>query len=111
LGARVRRTPQGAQFGLVLKELRQLSKEHLQKLLRRHRSAVRVPEGCRHHVLNSACLAVGEFHLDPLRPRGRFRTRLRQVGWVAGWKLPRLLGLRLNRFTIPLWIVEVMMRL
>ena len=42
--ARVRRAPEGAQFGLVLEELGQLAEEHLHELLRRHRRAVGMPE-------------------------------------------------------------------
>ena len=62
-----RRAPEGAQFGLVLEELRQLAEEHFHELLRGHRRAVGMPEGRRHHVLDGALLAVGELHLDLLR--------------------------------------------
>ena len=62
LGPRVRRTPQLRKFFFVMEKVGQLAKKHFHELLRGHRRAVGMPERGRHHVLDVAFLAVGEFH-------------------------------------------------
>src|SRR6185503_1054539 len=62
LSTRLRDTPQRAQFILVLKEFRQLSKEDFEKLLRRHWGTVWMPKRSCNHMLDRAFFAVGEFN-------------------------------------------------
>lgn len=78
LRTRVGRAPQFAQFGFAFEELRKFAEQHLQKLLRRHRRAVGVPETCHHHVLDGARLSVREPDLILWR-RVRINARVRRI--------------------------------
>src|ERR1700693_3703898 len=70
-----------------------------------------MPEGRAHHVLDRARLAVGQFDLDLLAARTGFGAWTRGHGrcrWLRG---SRLSGVRFQRLTIPLRIIEMVMRL
>jgi hypothetical protein len=72
---------------------------------------VMMPKRRAHHVLDSACLAVGEFYLDPLPTWARLRAWTPRHGCSGRrWLGPRAFGFRLYRFPIPLRIVEMVVR-
>src|SRR5258708_3701605 len=71
-----------------------------------------MPEGRAHHVLDGARLAVGKRDLDLLSARTRFTGWFRRPRRSGRRRLgPWPLGFRCYRFSIPLGIVEVVMRL
>ena len=130
---RVGRAPEDAEFGFALEEIRQLAKEQLHELLRAHRRAVGMPEGCHHHVLDDAFLSVGELHpcslllfadatnlpADFAGNLGAFAGRLaanfaRLGRWNdtgAGTLAALRTGLRLHRVAVPFRVAEMVVRL
>src|SRR6266516_1859022 len=70
-----------------------------------------MPKRSAHHVLDSARLAVGECDLNLLPGRNGLRAWTRRHG-RSGRRLGSWLsGFRLQRFAIPLRIVEMVVRL
>jgi hypothetical protein len=109
--ARIRSAPDRAKLRLVIEEIRQLPEQHFHELLRGHRRAIGMPEARAHHVLDRARLAVAkcDFYSPPRRLTVLSR-RLRRARRGCSRRLLRLLGFGLQRFTIPLRIIEVMVR-
>ena len=111
-----------------------ISAVRLEKLLRRHGRAVRMPKTCHRHMLDVAVLAVRQFHFHLSRlplahawslPAYRARRLLTFTGRFATKvaRERRLLqthtrvaatfsaSLQLHRFAIPLRVAEMMVRL
>src|ERR1039457_3337409 len=75
--------PDRAELFLILEKLRQLAKDRLHELLRRHRRTVRMPEAGCDHVLNCPLFAVSKLYLRFSFANARsvrtFRRALAQV--------------------------------